>query len=410
MIQMKKHSVGSLVLGLGVALALSACGDYLEVTNPGPMADEELSTPTAVPGLVNGMSADLSYSLVRLTALSSIAGDDLRHSGSYTFEGLWNRGIMRPEEVNSEWGWMHRARWVAESGLERMMGIEGYDFAGNRLSAHAFIHAGYANRVLGEHVCHAVFDGSEAQAYTVHFERAEQQFTEALAIAQTAGDAVAVSAAYAGRAQVRANLGRWAEAADDASRVPIGFVHLAVASLNTARENNYLATETYNRREFTVYGTKWAEVFEDPRVPWDSIMVGQNVQVGQDGRTPFFRQAKYPTLGSSIPLAKGTEMRLLRAEAALRDGDVPTAMVLINEARAQHGLTPLAAGSVAEVWPILQHERGAVLWLEARRFYDLRRWNTEGLLPPAEAEWYEGRDQCIPISLNEQMSNPNVRG
>ncbi len=407
--QIKKHTK-RFAVGVGLLLALPACGDYLEVTNPGPMADDELNTPTAVPGLVNGMSADLSYSLVRLVALSSIAGDDLRHSGSYTFEGLWNRGIMRPEEVNSEWGWMHRARWVAESGLERMMGLEGYDFAGNRLTAHAFNHAGYSNRILGEHVCFAVFDGGEAQSHTVHFERAEQQFTEAIAIAQTAGDANAANVAYAGRAQVRANLGRWAEAVEDASRIPIDFVHYAVASLNTSRENNYLASETYNRREFTVHGTKWAEVFEDPRVPWDSIKVGNNMQVGQDGRTPFFRQAKYPTLGSSIPLAKGTEMLLLRAEAALRDGDAEQAMTLINQVRAHHDLAPRTAGTVEEAWPILQHERGAVLWLEARRFYDLRRWDAEGLLPPDEAEWYEGRDQCIPISLNEQMSNPNVRG
>ena len=39
----------------------------------------------------------------------------------------------------------------------------------------------------------------------------------------------------------------------------------------------------------------------------------------------FFRQQKYKTLASSVPLAKGTEMLLLRAEAALNSGDGPGA-------------------------------------------------------------------------------------
>jgi starch-binding outer membrane protein, SusD/RagB family len=409
MMQMK-HEVRRLALAAGVALALPACSDYLEVTNPGPMADESLNVPSAVPGLVTGMSADLSHSTVRLVPLSSVAGDDLRHSGSYTFEGLWNRGILRPEEVNAEWGGMHRARWVAESGLERMRQIQGYDFANNVMTARAFNHAGFANRNLGEHVCFAVIDGSAAQPYTVHFERAEAQFTEAIGVAQRANNAAALNAAYAGRAQVRANLGKWAQAAEDAARVPTNFTHLAVASLNTSRENNYLVTETYNRREFTVHGTRWANVFNDPRVPWDTIKVGNNIQVGQDGRTPFFRQRKYPTLGTGIPLAKGTEMLMIRAEAALRDDNVAQAMQHINQMRAFHSLPALTASTAAEAWPTLQHERGAVLWIEGRRFHDLRRWHAENLLPPAEATWFAGRDKCVPISQNEVNSNPNLRG
>ena len=56
----------------------------------------------------------------------------------------------------------------------------------------------------------------------------------------------------------------------------------------------------------------------DARVPWDTIKTTSGaVAVGQDGRTSFFRQRKYPTLAADIPLVKGTEMLILRAEAAL---------------------------------------------------------------------------------------------
>jgi hypothetical protein len=62
------------------------------------------------------------------------------------------------------------------------------------------------------------------------------------------------------------------------------------------------------RRETTVFGTAYAANNKDPRTPWDTVKVGTRVQTGQDGATPFFRQTKYTTLGSPVPLAKGTEM------------------------------------------------------------------------------------------------------
>jgi len=106
---------------------------------------------------------------------------------------------------------------------------------------------------------------------------------------------------------------------------------------------------------------------------------------------------------------KGTEMLLLRAEAALRNNDVAGAMALINLQRAFYGATqlpPLTATTVAQAWPILQKERGAVVWLESRRFWDLRRWNAEP--PPIKNTFLDNRDKCIPISEEEEQSNPNV--
>ena len=211
---------------------------------------------------------------------------------------------------------------------------------------------------------------------------------------------------------MRAWQGKWAEAVADAQQVPIGYTFVAFYSTNTGPENNDLVVETYTRREFTVYNTQWAQVFRDPRVPWDTIKTSSGgIQTGQDGRTPFFRQRKYTNNGSDVPLVKGTEMLMLRAEAALRNNDVAGAMNLINLQRAFYStsanpLPPLTATTAAEAWPILQKERGAVLWLETRRFWDLRRWNAEP--PPIKNTFLDNRDKCIPISENERLSNPNV--
>jgi starch-binding outer membrane protein, SusD/RagB family len=395
-------------------VALTAC-NFFDVSNPGPIADEDLNTVSAMPGLVTGMSFDLSQAIDATAQNLAIMADELYHGGSYAEQGLFNRGIVRDEDVNGMWGSMQQARWVAESGIERMKTTLGTSFDTSPLAARANIYAGLANRLLGENVCQAVFDGSAAEDFKVHFSRAEAQFTEALRIAAAVTPATLRDSlnrvAYGGRASVRAWQGKWTEAATDAALVPTSYVFVAPFSTNTTAENNDLVFETNNRLEYTVYNTQWAQnPRTDPRVPWDTVRTtGGAIQVGQDGRTPFFRQRKLNGLGADIPLVKGTEMLMLRAEAALRNNDVPGAMALINQQRAFYGATalpPLTATTAAQAWPILQKERGAVVWLESRRLWDLRRWNAEPA--PIKNTFLDNRDKCIPVSEEEQQSNPNV--
>ena len=408
------HLVRRASVALGL-VTLSAC-NFFDVSNPGPIPDDELNQPSAMASLVTGMSFDLSRAVDELDYDLTVMSDELYHGGSYAAPILFNKGIIRPEDVNAEWGEAHRARWVAESGIERMKEVLGADFDKSALAARAYIYAGLANRLLGENMCFAVIDGSGPEDFKVHFSRAEAHFTEALRIAANLSGGIRDSlnrAAYGGRASVRAWQGKWSEAVSDAQQVPIGYVLVAFFSTNTTDENNQLVFETNNRREFTVYNTQWAKVFKDPRVPWDTIKTSSgSIQVGQDGRTPFFQQKKLVGLGADVPMVKGTEMLMLRAEAALRNNDVAGAMALINQQRAFYStsaapLPPLTAVTAAEAWPILQKERGAVLWLEDRRFWDLRRWNAEPA--PIKNTFLDNRDKCIPISENERLSNPNVR-
>ncbi|HET9984629.1 MAG TPA: RagB/SusD family nutrient uptake outer membrane protein [Longimicrobiales bacterium] len=390
------------------SLALGACD--LSVENPGPIPDAELNTPGAMPALVNGMSADLSVAVDLMARYGSVLSDELAHSGNYAAEGYFYRGVVPPENVNDVWGDMQRARWVAEHGIGRLKEVLGSGFEASPLAIRANLYAGYANRVLGENVCDAVIDNGSKQAYTEHFKRAETYFTEALRLAQAQNNTALANAALAGRAQVRADLGNWDGAAQDAALVPTSFRFDAVYSTNTERENNSLAYETQTRREYTVYNTQWAaNSSKDPRVPWDTIKTSAGkLQTGQDGKTPFFRQMKYKGLDAEIPLAKGAEMLLIRAEAALRKGDVPGALALVNQERASYGLAPAIAATLADAWPLLQKERGAVTWLETRRLGDLRRWFTAS--GPEKNNFLQGRATCVPISDEEMHSNPNLAG
>lgn len=407
----KIRKVVGMVLLAGV-LPLSACGDFLTVTNPGPIPDEQLNSPEAARSLVVGMSADISEALDELIFANSIMADELAHGGSYSDPGLFYRGIIRPEDVNGYWGDMHRARWVAEQGIERMKSAQvlGAEFNQSAVAARANLFAGFSNRMLGENVCFAVIDGGGRQDHKVHFQRAEQYFTDALRIAQAVKNTEFTNAALAGRASVRAALGKWDEAVADAKQVPTGFRFDANYSLNSSRQNNYLVQETHRRFELTVFNTQWADVKDDPRVPWRVVLDRKGaVAKGQDGKTPMYQQLKYTSLDDDIPLAKGTEMRMIEAEAALRNGDIEGTFRLINQQRAFNKMAPLTAPStLEEAWRILQKERGAVLWLESRRFWDLRRWFNE--TGPAHNAFLKERDKCIPISQNELNSNPNARG
>lgn len=389
-----------------LACTLLLCGacDF-SVTNPGPIDDTDLDTPTAVSALVNGMSGDLSEALGDFLLQNSLMADELKHSGNYAAENQFAQGIIRPEDVNARWADMQRARWVAEHGIERMRSVLGdQGFEESPLSAMAFVYAGFANRLLGENVCTAVIDGGAAESDSVYFQRADSEFTEALRLAQAHGNDTLAATALAGRASMRAWLGDWDAAVADAEQVPVDLEFDAIFSLNTSRENLDLAYETITRREVTVAGTQWADDYGDPRVPWDTVYTSKGaIQKGQDGKTDFFRQTKYTELGSDVPLVKGTEMLLLRAEAALRDEDLGGAIGLIDQERAHYGLGSVSASSLDSAWTILKFERGAVVWLEGRRLWDLRRWYAEG-----RDNFLEGRDKCVPISADERGSNPNL--
>ncbi len=392
------------VPAVSIALVALLGGCDLKVTNPGPLLDADLNSASAVPALVNGMGGDLSNAIGLYLTRGSLAAFELRHSGNFAAERKFAAGDIAPEDVNGDWARMHTARYVAEAGLTRMKTVLGTAFETNANTPRAYLYAGFANRFLGENVCNAVYDGGPALPSSNHFVRAESLFTRALTISRALNNTALTNAALAGRAQVYANQGKWTEAAADAALVPVAFRHNAIFSVNTTRENLGVAVQTITRREVTVWNTVWV-ADRDPRVPYDTVKTGTAITRGQDGTTNFFRQRKYNTLGDPVALAKGTEMLLIRAEAALRANDLTNAMLFINQGRAASSLAALTATSIDAAYVHLMRERGAVLWLEGRRLFDLRRWLAEG-----RNTTLQGRSTCVPISLEERGANPNVSG
>jgi starch-binding outer membrane protein, SusD/RagB family len=395
---------------LAALVPFAACSDILslDVEAPGRIADDDLNTLGAVPGLAAGMSYNLTQALDAVVHEASMASLDLGHGGSYDFGGVPIGIFMRDVEYwSGEYGQMARARWTAENGLLRMREILGDAFERNASVAKAYLYGGFANRLLGEMQCRITIDGGPDLPHTEAFNRADSLFSRAIAVGTAAGSGAAsyVTAAYGGRASVRAWLGRWSEAVSDAAKVPTSFM---LQSTFSQANTNYIYIETNNRREMSLYTVMWADHPDDPRVPWD-IPLQANGQPfrGQDGATIWYHQLKYTSPYDDIPITHGAEMRVLQAEAALRAGDYPGAESYLNEARAKWDMDPLTLSTTpAEAWATLRYERYATLFLEGRKLWDWRRWDAEG--PPMRDPESVGRDLCFPISSAEQLSNPNV--
>jgi len=417
-------------------IAVAAVGCDFSITNPGPVQDEFLDNPQAFPGIVNGMGRAYSAALGvdAFGDFAKIVGCVTREvfpSGNLINHGCdvnEEQGMLVETEETVPWNGGQNARFVAEDGIRRMERVLEAAADNNVNVARGYLWAGFANRLLGENMCEAVFDGGPREPSSEFLERAESQFTKAIAIASTIGsgqDALRL-AATAGRASVRMHLGDWQGAVIDASAVPLAF------KLQVAFEN--ISVETYNFwvwskasspfRSVSVWNTPYLQYYtdyNDPRTPWsyDSRFPYGELARPCCGRVPFYAQTKYNKVEDPMDIADGREMALIRAEALLRNGSWPAAMSLINDTlRAPLGVAPWTATSLTEAWTRLKRERGIELWLEGRRLGDLRRWAAEGtpgslqpLEDPANPGTYlnANRSLCFPVPTSETDTNPNVR-
>jgi hypothetical protein len=397
-----------LALAAGLALGGTRCQDG--VVDIGTIEEDQLDARESLGAVVNGMGRTLSLALGQLAHTGLFVTLELRWGGNQSTEAgasiSQKEGTLLPAENDAHWNFAHQARWTAEDGVRRMREVLGPDeFARSALAAEALLYVGFANRLLGENMCQAVIDGGPPLPRAAHFERAEAAFDEALEIAGAIGDAALGDAARAGRATVRLALGDWSGARSDAEGIPEGFAFRA--EYHHAEQLQHNAIFRGNARAIrahTAWGTFYEGYFEttgDPRTPWtietDILTI--------DG-DPWYVQAKYTAPEDPIDLVSWEEMRLIVAEARLREGDVAGAMAELDGLRARAGQDPWPVADLEDAWTALKRERGIELWLEGRRLWDLHRWLEAGT--PGEAEDMTGRDTCFPIGLSERGSNPNV--
>jgi Archaeal/vacuolar-type H+-ATPase subunit A len=387
-----------------LAALLAGCGLF-DITNPGPIQDEALDTPAAGKTVLVGLVSDIEVALSEASYYAGVASTDLTADATQEWVQNMGSGRLLADESSYIWDPAQAARWSAEAGIARLLTTQS-DAATSPLVAAAYLWAGYANRILGDVACVAVFDGGAPGPGDDYYRRAIEHFETSRDMAQAIGtsmDSVRL-AAIAGLAQSHLILGNLTEAADYAALIPDNFTWVAHRSGNSPREYNRVWEATVLSTQATVYGT-YSDTLGasgDPRTPWVDLE-----KTGSSGIMPYYQQAKYATRDVDVALAKGAEMRLIEAEVLLEGHDMPGAVALINHVRGMAGMGIVAASNEAAAWVALDRERHLTLWLEGRRLKDNAR-----LAKPGRSSWsagyMAGRDTCFPASLTERSANPSL--
>ena len=424
------HRMRALPVSVGVIGALLSSACDVKVVNPGPVTDSFLDRSEAHQALANGAKVLLADALANVAYTTGAVTREIFPAGSTSAFGISSNqqaGRLLFDDEHVSWTSHQRARNVAEVAFARFEAHPDVKIDTYRPAAEAALWAGYANRLLGEAFCAAVIDGGAEQPSRVFLERAETWFTRAMQVGTASNLPNVAMAARAGRASVRANLGKWAEAVQDAQGVPDNFVFNMDYTTTQVSQYNRIYWASANRpyRAHTVWNTYYEEYYKatnDPRTPWSQ---NANIPRGDAAlgilggqRALWYYQTKHNKEDAPIRMSSGWEMRLTEAEALLIAGQWQQALPLINKRRVALNLQPWTAASLDEAWTVYKRERGIELWLEGRRIGDLRRWkenNRPGALHPRETAGnpasYLRADQtlCYPIPKAEYETNPNLK-
>lgn len=426
------------LLGAALLAGAAACSTdkLLTVENPG------IAQPTTVSG-AQGLPAYYA---------AAIGDFQVGYSGNGAFEGLINYGGL----LSDEWGSsdtfptrnetdrrstqfdnannadvfraIQRSRSTAELAAAQYAQLS--PDAAERSEMLSL--AGYAYVLIGENYCSGVpFSSSNANGDPVYgqplssdqiFQLAQLKFDTAITIATAAKNDSLLYLAQVGRARALLDRNQAQDAAAEVANVPSSFSYVIFASANTDRQNNGVWSFDNNQLRLTAVdqeGTNGLPYLtdQDPRVP--TLNPKRN---GFDRTRPIIWQQKYPDRTSPIPVATGTEARLIEAEAAFASGATANFLTALQAARTSLGDTRTVTdpGTDSARAALLFKERAYSLWLTAHRLGDMRRelkyysqyfGTAANVFPVGDYSGGStyGTDVNLPIPIQEQ-NNPNYTG
>ena len=395
-------------------LATAVAGCSLEVSDPEVVDPDQLNTVEALPTLLAGAIGDFKLAFSGsggntegIILAGGMRADEWLNADTFDTRAEMDRGLVRESNGSNQTLFrnMQQARLSAELAAERYALLapteEGH--------AHAKALAGFTYVLFGENYCSGVpfssFDENGALVYgdalstAQIFQRAISVFDSALAIADE--DTENYYLASIGKARALLNLSR--DNADEAAAVvadvPTTFVYNIEHSENTAAENNGVFFLNNINRRWSVANLEGGNGLDfrtanDPRVPVARLLTATGApRIGLDNQTPLFAQFKYESRSADIALATGVEADLIEAEAALRAGDVPTFIGILNALRANTSLyrcplnpppnytcpgalAPLVltgTETTAQLEDLLFRERAFWMFSTGHRLGDLRR-------------------------------------
>lgn len=397
-----------------IALVLPGCDSLLEVEIPGRVEEGALGDPALATTLVNSALGQFECAYANYVATVGVLTEEYIVSSFFVNANTWGwRGIELntaegdcPGRNASGFGAytpLQQARYLADDAATRIEGFPDDAVPGKAdMLAHLNAYAGYSYALLGEGFCEMAIDQGPLMTRDEVLAIAEQRLTSAASFAQQADNADLANMALLGRARVRLNLDKLAEAAEDAQQIPEGFVWNAEYSEVQERRENRIFNVTIRNAFLSVapaYRDLTIEGVPDPRVP----VVNTGV-AGQDGVTPQWNQMKYASGDAAIPIASWEEAQLIVAEAL--GGAEATAA--INRVRAAHDLPPLLAGEAGATLDQVIEERRRQLFSEGHRLGDMLRHDIPFPTGTNHKGQTYGPATCLPLPDQERLNNPNL--
>ena len=394
-------------------LGVSACNDILSVELPTRVPDAALNDPALTPVLVQGAIADFECALANYTAATGLLTDELIDATGWIAVTMWDQRRIFADNTNlgssgcTTLGYgvytpLQTARYQAADVGKRITAFPDAAVP-NKSTLLATVAAieGYAITLLGEGFCEIALDGGPGLTRDQSLAIAEARFTTAIGLA-TAGSDI-LNLARVGRARVRLDLGKRAEAAADAALVPAGFVYNATYSTANDRRRNRIFFDAQTNLYLSV----------DPRfrnltvggVPDTRVRVAAATRNGHDGITPLWLQQKYPSDAAPIVIASWKEARLITAEVA----GGQEAVAAINALRTAAGLPLFSSTDPNAIAAQVLEERSRELFLDGHRLNDMLRLNLAFDTGTTFKGVPYGDTTCLPLPDAERLANPNFK-
>jgi starch-binding outer membrane protein, SusD/RagB family len=395
----------------------AACDRLLDVENPASVPIEALDDPALMQTLESASIQTFQCAFQQYVGTVGVMSGEYWVSSNFVDSHPWEwRGIVQikgtggscPNNRNATslgfYTPMQQAQFQLDDLFERASKFTDAEVPNRqRMLAEARAYSGYAHTILGETMCEMALDGGPKMTSQEVWAVAESRFSEAITLATALGtgaDAVSLkNMAIAGRARVRLDMGKLADAATDARLVPAGFVRNAEYTNSSQVRENRIVNMTVTNRFISVtpaYQNLTVNGAADPRVP----AVNANV-LGQDGQTPYWRQNKFTAVTTPLPIASYKEAQLILAEAST---DQTEKLAALNRVRALYSIAPLT-GPVTD--DIIIEERRRGLFSEGQRYTDMLRKK----LPFQTGTNRKGQTYsdltCIPLPDVETLNNPN---
>ena len=437
MISVFSHRVGAVVRAQRVATALAslalagACydaGKILDQDAPSRVTASDLENPAYAQLLVNSAIGDFECAFTQYIVATGLVGDELIDAQLSQVGWDYDRRTIFPSsgpyglfacgtstQVPGLYTPLSVARYDADKILRLLQGWTDAQVTNrSSLIATAAVYAGYSLELLGESMCSAAIDLGPEMTRQQLFVAAEDRFTTAITAAQASSSTAMLNAARLGRARSRLNQNKLPEARADAVLDTASFVLNATYSATIARRENLVWSQMYRGFYSAVDPTYRGLTFGG--VPDPRVNVVDAGLVGQDTKTQIWRQTKYPTIGSPIPIARNAEALLIVAEAENAAGNTANAVTIINILHTKAGIPPYAGGTQAEVQAQIIEERRRELFLEGQRFGDIIRYNialqpAPGTAFPVKGGSYgpnTGLQVCFPLPDVERNNNPSI--